>query len=92
MLIAEIQRKKQGFKIANEQRVRELKARTHEHWLKSLPYVFKVRESDPYLFQEAADIQKTLSASGLDFCFIGGVALQMWGEVRQTKDIDIQIH
>lgn len=92
MLIAAIERKKAGFKIANERRVRELKARTHEEWLKSLPYVFKVRETDPYLFQEAADIQKVLMAAGLDFCFIGGVALQLWGEVRNTKDIDLQIH
>ncbi|MFT7552897.1 MAG: hypothetical protein ACI9BV_003226, partial [Rhodothermales bacterium] len=28
---------------------------------------------------------------GLEFCFIGGLALQRWGEVRQTDDIDLTV-
>jgi len=88
----EIQKQKRGFQLANELRVRDLKARTHEHWLKSLPYLFKVRETDGYLFQEAADLQGLLLNHDLAFCFIGGVALQLWGEVRQTTDIDLTVY
>jgi len=91
-LKAEFAKKMYGFKLANELRVRELKARTHEYWLTTLPYVHMVRDSGGYLFQEAADLQRGLKKHGISFCFIGGVALQMWGEVRQTSDIDLNIY
>lgn len=80
-----------GYRRAEELRVRDLKNQTHEQWLGTLPYVHLVRESSTYLFQEALDLQKVLQKNGITFCFIGGVALQRWGEVRQTEDVDLTI-
>ena len=36
----------------------------------------------------AADLQAMFVAEGWRFCFIGGVALQRWGEPRETVDVD----
>lgn len=84
-----------GYRRAEELRVQDLKNRTHEKWLASLPYVHRsiihVREPNGYLFEEAAELQQVLQAHGIQFCFIGGVPLQLWGEVRQTTDIDLTI-
>lgn len=80
-----------GYRRAEELRVRDLKNQTHEEWLGSLPYVHHVREPTGYLFNAAANLQKVLHSNGLEFCFIGGVPLQRWGEVRQTKDVDLTI-
>lgn len=80
-----------GYRRAEELRVQDLKNRTHEQWLESLPYVHHVRESTGYLFEEAAELQKVLHAHDIQFCFIGGIALQQWGEVRQTNDVDLTI-
>jgi hypothetical protein len=80
-----------GYRRAEELRVRDLKNQTHAKWLDTLPYVHLVRESSTYLFQEALDLQKVLQKNGIKFCFIGGVALQRWGEVRQTDDVDLTI-
>jgi hypothetical protein len=40
------------------------------------------------LFQ-AADIQRTMKTRGWPFCFIGGLAVLRWGEMRMTQDIDL---
>ena len=45
-----------------------------------------------YLFEETAELQQVLHALGIQFCFIGDVALQHWGEVRQTTDIDLNLY
>ena len=91
-LIAEIERKKLGFKRANEVREKALKERTHEKWLHGLHGLFMVRESGISLFDDAAALQQALTEDGVAFCFIGGVALQHWGEVRQTTDIDVNVY
>lgn len=80
-----------GYRRAEELRVRDLKNRTHAKWLETLPYVHYVREPTGYLFQEAAELQKVLHKHGITFCFIGGIPLQCWGEVRQTEDVDLTI-
>ncbi len=41
------------------------------------------------LFQAAKEIQQTLEAQKWPFCFIGGLAVIRWGEVRMTQDIDL---
>ncbi|NQT23984.1 nucleotidyl transferase AbiEii/AbiGii toxin family protein [candidate division KSB1 bacterium] len=41
------------------------------------------------LFQSANMIQSYLQERNWSFCFIGGIALQRWGEPRLTVDIDI---
>ena len=43
------------------------------------------------LFELAAEIQAHLEEIKKPFCFIGGLALQHWGEPRVTRDIDLQV-
>jgi len=43
------------------------------------------------LFEEAAKLQKELLDEGLDFFFVGGVAVQIWGQPRLTTDIDLTV-
>lgn len=43
------------------------------------------------LFAAAAEIQSSLQRAGEKFCFIGGVALQRWGEPRLTRDVDLTL-
>jgi len=39
----------------------------------------------------AAELQSVCQSQGWQFCFIGGLALQRWGELRETVDADITI-
>ena len=43
------------------------------------------------LIQTALDIQVFLQTLDQPFAFIGGVALQRWGEPRVTRDVDLTI-
>lgn len=43
------------------------------------------------LLAAAAEIQHFLRDAGERFCFIGGVALQRWGEPRFTRDVDLTL-
>ncbi|MGH2601274.1 MAG: nucleotidyl transferase AbiEii/AbiGii toxin family protein [Gemmatimonadales bacterium] len=43
------------------------------------------------LFREAQALQRFLADRGWPFCFIGGVALQHWGEPRVTRDLDLTV-
>ncbi|MBI4503228.1 MAG: nucleotidyl transferase AbiEii/AbiGii toxin family protein [Gemmatimonadetes bacterium] len=43
------------------------------------------------LFREAQALQRFLLERGWPFCFIGGVALQHWGEPRVTRDLDLTV-
>ena len=43
------------------------------------------------LFAEAARLQSILEKEGRDFYFVGGIALQIWGEPRLTTDIDLTV-
>ena len=43
------------------------------------------------LFHLADEIQSFCQDRGWSFCFIGGVALQRWGEPRLTGDVDLTI-
>ena len=43
------------------------------------------------IFQAAAELQGVCQSQGWQFCFIGGVALQRWGEPRATVDVDISL-
>jgi hypothetical protein len=43
------------------------------------------------LITEAALLQEHLRSKGWDFCFIGGLAIQRWGEPRMTRDMDVTI-
>jgi hypothetical protein len=40
------------------------------------------------LFAAALDLQRYFEARGWRFCFIGGLAVQRWGEPRLTLDVD----
>ena len=43
------------------------------------------------IFSAALEVQEFCRARGLRFCFIGGLALQRWGEPRLTQDIDVTV-
>ncbi len=43
------------------------------------------------LLLAAATIQKWFHEEGWRFCFIGGVAVQRWGDPRFTRDIDLTL-
>lgn len=43
------------------------------------------------IFDAAAEIQQVCSAQRWPFCFIGGIAVQRWGEPRATADVDLTI-
>jgi len=43
------------------------------------------------LFAAAADIEAFCVARGWRCCVIGGLAVQRWGEPRQTRDVDLTL-
>lgn len=43
------------------------------------------------LVRAASDLQEFCEAEGWKFCFIGGLALQQWGEPRETVDVDLTL-
>ena len=44
-----------------------------------------------HLIEVASGLQHVLDAFGWRFCFIGGVAVQHWGEPRLTRDVDVSL-
>jgi hypothetical protein len=49
--------------------------------------MFSVEE----LLQTASKIDKFLKRQSWQFCFIGGIAIQRWGELRFTRDVDLTL-
>lgn len=43
------------------------------------------------LFKAGLELQKFMQARQWPFCFIGGLAVIRWGEVRMTQDIDLSL-
>jgi hypothetical protein len=43
------------------------------------------------IFTAALEVQEFCRARGFRFCFIGGLALQRWGEPRLTQDVDLTV-
>lgn len=43
------------------------------------------------LVQAAVRLQALWQEAGFEFCFIGGLAVQHWGEPRQTGDVDASL-
>jgi hypothetical protein len=43
------------------------------------------------LFQTAVELESAVLSAGWHYSFIGGIALQRWGQPRLTNDIDITI-
>jgi len=43
------------------------------------------------VFQAAAELQNVCQSQDWHFCFIGGVALQRWGEPRTTTNVDLSL-
>lgn len=43
------------------------------------------------VIQAASELQAVCQAQGWQFCFIGGLALQRWGEPRETVDVDLTL-
>ena len=49
----------------------------------------KTTESLNPLFKAGLEFQETLKKRRWPFCFIGGLAVLRWGEIRMTQDIDL---
>ena len=43
------------------------------------------------LVESAVALEAALRHAGLSFCFIGGIAVLRWGEVRTTRDLDVTV-
>jgi len=43
------------------------------------------------VYRAAADLQRRFRDRGWRFCLIGGLALQRWGEPRETIDVDVTL-
>lgn len=43
------------------------------------------------VIQAAFDLQSICEARAWRFCFIGGLAVQRWGEPRETVDVDLTL-
>lgn len=43
------------------------------------------------LIAAAARLQQSWDQQGIKFCFIGGIAVQYWGEPRMTNDVDATV-
>lgn len=43
------------------------------------------------VFQAALELQAICQSNQWKFCFIGGLALQRWGEPRETVDVDLSL-
>ncbi len=43
------------------------------------------------IYQAAADLQDFFNRQGWKYCFIGGIAVQRWGEPRFTADVDVSL-
>lgn len=83
--------RERGYEIVAEMRKEKLRTLSHERWLHGLRVVWSIREPHQGYFRLALGIQRELGRAGLKFCFIGGLALQRWGEVRYTEDIDLTV-
>ncbi len=43
------------------------------------------------IFAAALEVEQACRAAGFRFCFIGGLAVQRWGEPRMTADVDLTL-
>lgn len=43
------------------------------------------------VYRAAEELQRRCDAQGWRFCLIGGLALQRWGEPRETIDVDVTL-
>ena len=43
------------------------------------------------VIRAAADLQSVCEREGWQYCFIGGLAVQRWGEPRETVDVDLTL-
>jgi len=47
-----------------------------------------IKQMNP-LFKAGLEFQETMAEKNWPFCFIGGMAVLRWGEIRMTQDIDL---
>jgi hypothetical protein len=43
------------------------------------------------IFAAGLEVERLCRAAGFRFCFIGGVAVQRWGQPRMTADVDLTV-
>ena len=45
----------------------------------------------PRVLEAAGEVQRFCQQNAWGFCFIGGIAVQRWGEPRMTQDVDLTL-
>lgn len=43
------------------------------------------------IFEAALEVETVCRTAGFKFCFIGGLAVQRWGQPRMTADVDLTV-
>ena len=43
------------------------------------------------IFAAAVEVERIVRTAGFRFCFIGGLAVQRWGQPRMTADVDLTV-
>lgn len=43
------------------------------------------------IFEAAIEVERVCRAASFDFCFIGGLAVQRWGQPRMTADVAVTV-
>lgn len=43
------------------------------------------------IFEAALQVERACGSAGFAFCFIGGLAVQRWGQPRMTADVDLTL-
>ena len=43
------------------------------------------------IFEAAIEVERVCRAASFEFCFIGGLAVQRWGQPRMTADVDVTV-
>ena len=43
------------------------------------------------IFDAALEVENICRTAGFKFCFIGGIAVQRWGQPRMTADVDLTV-
>lgn len=43
------------------------------------------------IFEAAIEVERACRAASFQFCFIGGLAVQRWGQPRMTADVDVTV-
>jgi hypothetical protein len=64
---------------------------SHVVWLRRTTALVCARPPMNKIFAAAVEVEAVCRAEGFRSCFIGGLAVQRWGQPRMTADVDITV-